>query len=182
MYHEKRNAAHALSEPHRKLALHDAELRWSEFWAERPGCGRNTRCSARTPCRQSGCDCSPPEVLASQRSLSQAAESVSNQTPPLPDPTSLGNGALPDAGPSISAQTPDTIGTTVPSKVDPPDTTTNPALKVTIVPTAAPPPPTGLRGMFAKSKINVSTTTVLLCLLMLNFTGILLLGLYIFGF
>lgn len=59
MYEEKCTAALALPEPHRSQALASARDEWAKFWNSWPGCGSGSRCTAKTPCRNGGCNFQP---------------------------------------------------------------------------------------------------------------------------
>jgi hypothetical protein len=185
-YEKSYTAAHALSEPYRTLALHDARVKWKKFWAEWPGCGNDLNCSAQTPCGHAGCNYTPPSPSAIEAPPTQAAASVT----PIrdlhpPDLTAAGAGALPDPGPALSvpAQTPNTTGTTLPLTVDAPGIATNLALqRAFTAPQAASETSagrltvwqttTGLTRMFAKSDNKMMITTALLFFLVLHFAAI----------
>jgi hypothetical protein len=185
MFEKSYAAADDLSKPLKALALHDAQVRWDEFWAEWPGCGNTSDCSARKPCGHAGCNYTSPDTSTSEPSSPQAATGATYTNDSHPPDLAV---AIPDPGPapSIPAQTPTTIGTTLPSKVDPPDIPTNLALPgAAAAPQAVPQTSaerltawqmtSGLMGMFAKIKNETLTITALLCLLVLHFGGISLL-------
>jgi hypothetical protein len=192
MFEKSYAAADDLSKPLKALALHDAQVRWDDFWAEWPGCGNTSDCSARKPCGHSGCNYTSPETSTSGPSSPQAATgATSTHYPHPPDPSV----AVPDPGSALSipAQTLTTIGTTPPLEVDPPGIPIDPALPgATTTPQATHQTPadrltvwqmtSGLMGMFAKTKNRTLTTTALLCLLALHCGGICLLKHFGFGF
>ena len=178
-YEESCIAARALSEPYRTSALHDARVKWREFWAEWPGCGNDLDCSAQTPCGHAGCNYTPPITSTSGPPPPHGATGAApTRDPHPPDVTTAGAGAVPDPGPALplAAQTPNTAGTNPPSTVDPPGAVTNLALQVaTTAPQAAPQTPavwltvwqtaSGLARMFAKSdnKLLIAIALLLLC-------------------
>lgn len=184
LYEERRASAYALSEPHRTRDLIDARVKWNNFLAEWPGCGKDRRCSARTPCRGDGCNYIPPATLRSGSSPAhptRVAPSVPDHHPP--DVAATSGGALPDPGIALSgpAHTPNTAGTNPPPIVDPLGTATTLALQgATTAPQAAAQTSTGrltvwqttsgLVRMFAKSK-NKTLMTALLFFLLLHFGG-----------
>jgi hypothetical protein len=181
--------AHALPEPHQFPALHDARVKWNEFWVEWPGCGNYSDCSARTPCGNAECNYIPPDTSTSEPSPTQtASKAASTHDQHPPDLIAASAEVLPDPGPTLSVpvQTPNTTGTNPPSVVDPPGVATTPGLQgATTSPQASPrtsadwstvwEKTSGLIRMFAKSEIRNLTTTALLCLLILHFAGISLL-------
>ena len=185
-YERSCTAARGLSEPHRTSALSDARVRWKKFWAEWPGCGNTSHCTAQTPCGHGGCNYTPLDTSTTEPAPIQAATGVAPMPDlHLPDLTTASAGALPDPGPAPSVLDPtrNTIGTNAPSPVDPPGIVASSVLHVAIsAPQAAPQTfadrltiwqtISGLTRMFAKSDNKTSITTALLCLLMLHFAGI----------
>ena len=182
-YEESCIAARALSEPYRTSALHDARVKWREFWAEWPGCGNDLNCSAQTPCGHAGCNYTPPITSTSGPPPPHGATGAApTRDPHPPDVTTAGAGAMPDPGPALSislvpARTPNTAGTTPSSTVDPPGAVTNLALALrmaTTAPQAAPQTPagwlpawqtaSGLGRIFAKSDNKMLFATALLLL------------------
>ena len=182
-YEESCIAARALSEPYRTSALHDARVKWREFWAEWPGCGNDLDCSAQTPCGHAGCNYTPPITSTSGPPPPHGATGAApTRDPHPPDVTTAGAGAMPDPGPALSislvpARTPNTAGTTPSSTVDPPGAVTNLALALrmaTTAPQAAPQTPagwlpawqtaSGLGRIFAKSDNKMLFATALLLL------------------
>jgi hypothetical protein len=182
-YEKSCTAARALSEPYRTSALQEARDIWNRFWAQRPGCGNDSDCSARMSCGSAGCDYIPPDTSTIEPSpTATGAAPIHDQHPP--DLTAAGAEAVPDPGPTLSvpAQTPNTTGTNASSIVDPPGIATNPVLQGAATAPQSGPKPTsdrltvwqmtsGLVRMFAKSGNKMLITIALLFLLMLHFAG-----------
>jgi hypothetical protein len=188
-YEESCKIVNAWPEPERTLALRKARDKLSEFWAQRPGCSNDLRCSAQTPCGNAGCKYTPLNTSTTGLSHPQdAASGATIRDSDSPHLAATSARALPDPGTALSgpAQIPNTAGTNPPSAVNPPGIATVPALQgTTTAPQAAPQASAdrltvwkttgGLMRMFAKSKNKTLIMTALLFLLILQFRGMSLL-------